>query len=150
MHTLRFTPRAYAAILLPVAITIPLAQAQSRKSWLDYAGGADSSHYFPLSGINKSNVGQLEIAWQYKEGGAGFNPIVAGNQIYVLTQTNALAALDAATGKEIWIHANLTGITAHGINYWESKDHKDRRLIFAINSFLQEIDANTGKSISTF
>jgi quinoprotein glucose dehydrogenase len=150
MHIFRFIARAYPAILLSVAIASPLAQAQSRKSWLDYAGGADSSHYFPLSGINKSNVGQLEVAWQYKEGGAGFNPIVAGNQIYVLTQTNALAALDATTGKEIWIHANLAGITARGVNYWESKDHKDRRLIFSINSFLQEIDANTGKSIATF
>ena len=37
-----------------------------------------------------------------------------------------------------------------GINYWESKDRKDRRLIFQINHSLQEIDARTGKSILTF
>jgi hypothetical protein len=30
-----------------------------------------------------------------------------------------------------------------GINYWESQDHKDRRLIFSINSYLQEIDAGS-------
>jgi quinoprotein glucose dehydrogenase len=142
--------RASWVILLVAIIAIPSAEAQGRKSWLDYAGGPDGSHYAPLKEINKSNVNQLEMAWNYPQGAAGFNPIVAGNAIYVLTQTNALAALDATTGKEIWIHANLAGITARGLNYWESKDRKDRRLIFAINSYLQEIDANTGKSIATF
>ncbi len=51
---------------------------------------------------------------------------------------------------EIWIHAELTGIAPRGINYWESKDRKDRRLIFQRNSYLEEIDARTGKSILTF
>jgi quinoprotein glucose dehydrogenase len=36
------------------------------------------------------------------------------------------------------------------MNYWESKDGKDRRLIFSINDYLQEIDAATGKSIVKF
>ena len=55
-----------------------------------------------------------------------------------------------ATGKEIWVHEGLNGITSKGINYWESADGKDRRLIFAVDSFLQEIDARTGKTIPTF
>ena len=37
-----------------------------------------------------------------------------------------------------------------GINYWESKDRSDRRLLFQMNSYLQAIDARTGKSIMTF
>ena len=41
-------------------------------------------------------------------------------------------------------------MTSRGINYWQSEDGKDRRLLFSINSFLQEIDARTGKSIPTF
>ena len=45
------------------------------------------------------------------------------------------------TGKEIWVHDGLNGITSKGINYWESEDGKDRRLIFSVDSFLQEIDA---------
>ena len=140
----------HLAALLSAAVAVHIAPAQSRKDWLDYAGGPDGSHYSPLKEINKSNVNQLEVAWNYTKGTTGFNPIVVGNAIYVLTDTSALAALDATTGKEIWIHANLAGITARGINYWESKDHKDRRLIFSINSFLQEIDADTGKSIASF
>jgi quinoprotein glucose dehydrogenase len=70
--------------------------------------------------------------------------------MYLLARNNSLEALDAATGKEIWIHADLQGIAPRGINYWESKDRKDRRLIFQRNSYLEEIDAATGKSILTF
>ena len=70
--------------------------------------------------------------------------------MYVLARNSSLVALDATTGKEIWIHENLPGMTNRGIAYWESKDRKDRRLIFAMNDYLQEIDARTGKSILTF
>ncbi|MDE3195384.1 MAG: PQQ-binding-like beta-propeller repeat protein, partial [Acidobacteriota bacterium] len=34
--------------------------------------------------------------------------------------------------------------------FWQSKDGRDRRLIFAINNHLEEIDARTGRSILTF
>src|ERR1700688_4886862 len=111
MRPTEFIARTRWIVLLSALIAIQSASAQRRKSWLDYGGGADGSHYSPLNAINKSNVNQLEMAWNYTQGSAGFNPIVAGNVIYVLTQTQALAALDAATGKEIWIHANLAGIT---------------------------------------
>ena len=39
---------------------------------------------------------------------------------------------------------------SRGINYWQSADGKDKRLLFSINSYLQAIDATTGKSILTF
>jgi quinoprotein glucose dehydrogenase len=38
----------------------------------------------------------------------------------------------------------------HGINYWESKDRSERRLLYSNNNLLQAIDATTGKSIMTF
>ena len=120
---------------------------------MDYGGGPDSSHFVDLNQINKSNVKQLQVAWTYPTGDSRsylFNPIVVDNIMYVLARNSSLVALDAATGKEIWIHANLPGLTTRGIAYWESKDRKDRRLIFAMNNFLQEIDARTGKSILGF
>ena len=68
----------------------------------------------------------------------------------MLARNSSLVALNAATGREIWIHENLPGLSTRGISYWASKDQKDRRPIFAMNNFLQEIDAVTGKSILTF
>jgi len=140
--------------VLLVSLFIELAAAgQNHKTWMDYGGGLDSSHYVALTQINKSNVNQLKIAWTYPTGDNRsylFNPIIVDNVMYVLARNSSLVALDAATGKEIWIHENLPGLTSRGITYWESKDRKDRRLIFTMNNFLQQIDARTGKSILTF
>ena len=62
-------------------------------------------------------------------------------------------ALDATTGKELWTHPTApktTLITNRGINYWESSDRSDRRLLFAADNFMEEIDARTGASILDF
>jgi quinoprotein glucose dehydrogenase len=121
--------------------------------WKDYAGASDSSKFVSLTEINKSNVSQLKIAWTYPTGDTlnyQFNPVIVDNVMYVLAKNNSLVALNATTGEEIWIHANLRSISRRGINYWESADRSDRRLLFQMNNFLQAIDAKTGKSILTF
>jgi quinoprotein glucose dehydrogenase len=143
-------------VLLSLAVGMSVlsgAGEQDHKQWADYGGGPDSSHFVALDQINRSNVSQLQVAWVYptEDNHAYlFNPIVVDDVMYVLAKNSSLVALDAATGKEIWIHANLPGLTTRGIAYWESKDRKDRRLIFAINDYLEEIDARTGKSVLTF
>jgi quinoprotein glucose dehydrogenase len=128
------------------------AHAQNR-SWADYGGEPDNSHFTELHQITKANVSKLKVAWTYPtqdNGGYMFNPVVSGRMMYVLARNNSLVALDATTGKEIWVHEKLAGIAARGINYWQSKDGSDKRLIFQIHNQLQEIDASTGKSILTF
>ena len=112
--------------------------------------GSDSSNFKDLTQITKDNVGKLEVAWFYPYAAATFSPVFARDVLYGLGRNSSLVALDATTGKEIWIHEGLNGITSKGINYWESADGKDRRLIFTVDSFLQEIDAATGKSILSF
>ncbi|MEP6602238.1 MAG: PQQ-binding-like beta-propeller repeat protein, partial [Nitrospirota bacterium] len=143
-----------AMLSLAMGMTFLLAAAeQNHKQWKDYGGGPDSSHFVALDQIKKSNVSQLQVAWVYptEDNHAYlFNPIVVDNVMYVLAKKSSLVALDAATGKEIWIHENLPGLTTRGIAYWESRNRKDRRLIFTINDYLQEIDARTGKSVLTF
>jgi quinoprotein glucose dehydrogenase len=68
--------------------------------------------------------------------------------MYVLAKDNTIVALDAASGKLLWVHENGRGpITTRGINYWESKDRSDRRLLYSFENRLQAIDARTGKSI---
>lgn len=123
------------------------------RGWRDYSGGPDASKFVSFTQINKGNVHQMQVAWAYPTGDENpylFNPVVVDNTMYVLAKNNSLVALDASTGKEIWIHENLRGIAARGINYWESKDRQDRRLVFQMNNYLQEIDARTGKSILSF
>ncbi len=145
----------FARMLLPLvtaalAVGIGAGATRSNKWWRDNLGGPDSSNFVFSDQIKKSNVSQLDVVWFYPYAAIGFNPIVVDDVMYLLGRGSSLIALDAATGKELWIHEGLTGITSRGVNYWESDDGKDRRLLFSINSFLQEIDARTGKSILTF
>lgn len=121
--------------------------------WRDYGGRPDQSKYVVMADITKANVSQLQVAWTYPTGDERsyqFNPIVANGVMYVLAKTNSLVALDVATGKELWIHANLRGIVGRGINYWESSDGSERRLLLMMENTLQAIDARTGKSILNF
>ncbi|WP_216847105.1 PQQ-binding-like beta-propeller repeat protein [Granulicella sp. L60] len=125
-------------------------------TWNDFEGGPDSSQYSSLKQIDKSNVSQLQQAWFYPAGDNGLlfgsNPIVVDNVMYVIGKSNNIVALNAATGQEIWVHdtGHARSITSRGINYWESKDRKDRRLLFSTNDKLHAIDASTGKTIDTF
>src|SRR5436190_2224266 len=135
-----------AALLLDVAA----AAGPSDKWWPDFGANAASSHFVESEQITRSNVAQLEVAWFYPYGQTGFNPIVVDGVMYVLGRNNSLIALDAASGKEIWIHERLNGITSRGINYWASPEGKDRRLVFAINGYMQAIDARSGESIRSF
>lgn len=124
--------------------------AARSKEWPDYAGGPDGSRYMALGQITKENVTKLGVVWSYPHAETGFNPIVAHGVVYTKARNKSIVAVDAATGKELWVHDGLTGMTERGMNYWESKDGKDRRLIFSLADYLQEIDATTGKSIRTF
>jgi quinoprotein glucose dehydrogenase len=132
--------------------TADAAAPVQHHNWYEYGGGPDQSKYSDLTQITKANVDQLQPAWIYSPGDAGgnFNPIVVDDVMYVVAKGQSLIALDATTGKELWIHAHLTGINTRGINYWESKDRKDRRLLIVLNNTLQAIDATTGKSILNF
>ncbi len=146
---------AVLASLLLVSLA-PGADSPKKRytTWSDYGGSADSMQYSALTQINKSNVGRLELAWSYPVPGStgrfGFNPLIVDNVMYVLGKDRAIVALDAVTGKEIWTHPVEGNPTDRGINYWESPDRSDRRLIFSASSFLQQIDARTGRTVTTF
>ena len=132
------------------------AFAQDHATWRDYGGASDAAQYSSLAQINRSNVKQLKIAWSYPTGDTNkyfFNPLEVDGVLYVLARNNSIVALDAASGKEIWVHpspADTKLITSRGINYWESKDRSDRRLLFASNHFLRAIDARTGQTVASF
>ena len=129
--------------------------AAPHTTWSDYGGGPDASQYSALTQINRSNVGTLQVAWKYPTGDASgylFNPIVVDGVMFVQAKGGSIAALDAATGKERWVYQNSPAgrITSRGMNYWESKDRKERRLLFSSGQFLHAIDAVTGEPIPSF
>lgn len=130
--------------------------AEAYRDWSDYGGAADSAQYSALTQINRENVRRLRPVWTYATGDGrkySFNPLIAHGLMYVMAKDNSIVALKAATGVEVWVHKTEPGtklITNRGINYWESKDGSERRLLFAVNNFLQAIDARTGEPITQF
>ncbi|MBS1239534.1 MAG: pyrroloquinoline quinone-dependent dehydrogenase [Proteobacteria bacterium] len=125
--------------------------------WDASGGGADSSQYSALDQINKANVGKLELAWTFKTGpgqGPHFNPLLANGNMYILVSVgrgiSALVALDPVTGAEKWRKQYDGGASNRGMNYWQSKDGKDKRLLFMMNGSITAVSAETGEKIASF
>jgi glucose dehydrogenase len=125
--------------------------AKPYTTWTSYSGGAHSSQFSALNQINKSNVAQLEVVWTFPVTGTViFNPLIVDGVMYVQAANNTLAALDAATGKERWRKQMPGTFGARGMNYWESPDRKDRRILFLAGGHLTAISAETGDVVPTF
>src|ERR1700743_1722181 len=96
------------AFMLVVVCTGIASAQRARATWSDYLGGPDSSHYSALKQINASNVSKLEVAWSYDTGddqSYTFSPLVVDNVAYFAAKQGSLVAVDATTGKELWVHS---------------------------------------------
>ena len=159
----------FAAVLTALVWTGAMAAQQNQYSWVhrttwsDYLGGPDSSHFSGLRQINTSNVKQLQVAWRFATGDHmryTFNPIVVDNIAYLDADKGSLVAVNASTGKQLWVHSFATKAgqptyfsaisSLRGITFWQSKNGKDQRLIVEGNGYLQEINARTGKLVDSF
>src|ERR1700726_4836811 len=144
---------ALAASLFSVAAwAIPQDTQQLHSTWSTYRGNPDSSHFSSLTQINRANVGKLAVAWSYDAGNERayeFNPIVVGNIMYVIAWHTDIVALDARTGKQLWVHHPKSmgqRLEVHrGINFWQSKGGSDKRLFIAFDNHLEAIDGSTGE-----
>src|SRR5262249_48382556 len=130
----------------------------------------------PLTQIDKSNIAQLQVAWEYHTGdvsdGSGgrrksafeTTPIVADGTMYLTTPFNRVVALDPETGREKWSFDPKVdlqtpyseGLINRGVTQWTdpSKAGGDacRRRIFlaTIDARLFALDAASGQSCIDF
>jgi quinoprotein glucose dehydrogenase len=145
-----------AVLLVGVALSAGPPTDQSHTTWNTYLGNPDSSHYSALKQIDLSNVDKLQVAWSYDIGNDHsyeFNPIVVGKTMFVMAHRTSIVALDATTGRELWVYhsKNAPAIEMHrGINYWQSPDGSDQRLFIPFSNRLEAIDARTGELIKSF
>jgi quinoprotein glucose dehydrogenase len=121
-------------------------------TWREYAGSADSMQYSAHDQINAGNVAALERAWFFPVPGEPerlvFNPLIVDDVIYVAGEKGVVVALDAATGAPRWTSTEVTA--ERGMAYWENADRSDRRLILTAAGGIREIDATTGRLITSF
>lgn len=154
-------PRSVAIGLIALIACCTLGAAPAVKpapdtDWREYLGDSGRSHYSPLAQVDRGNVGQLELAWEYRTGDAGemqTNPLIVGGTLYGITASGGIFALDAATGKERWRWNDAENPkpakrVVRGLTYWEKGD--DKRLLFAAASYLYAVEARTGMAITSF
>jgi glucose dehydrogenase len=97
--TWRISPRRSVPHLHHAAV------CQADGNWITFGRDYSSQRFAPLDKINRSNVARLAPAWVYQLGTVGStqtHPIVVDGVMYVTMPGNDVAALNAATGQEIW------------------------------------------------
>ncbi len=148
------------AVFLGVLWSIPALGADPEDAdWPAYLGDKGRSLYSSLDEINRENVSQLEVAWTYETGDQAeyqANNLIVDGVLYTPSPSRKIIALDAATGKEIWIWdpaAERSGkgrARQRGLAYWQNESGGERRLFTGVGGFLFAVDPKTGETIREF
>ncbi|HEY6329678.1 MAG TPA: pyrroloquinoline quinone-dependent dehydrogenase [Blastocatellia bacterium] len=140
--------------------------------WPSYGANSRNTKYSPLDQINPANVKSLKVAWAWDSPdlalieqnsnlytlGYEATPLMIGGVLYVSTSLSEVAAIDARTGKTIWVydpetykspHPTNLGFVHRGVAYWT--DGKSERIfIGTADAYLVAIDAKTGHAVDDF
>ena len=122
--------------------------------WRHYLGDPGRSHFSTLSQITTENVQSLKVAWEYESADFGqmqMNPIVVDSMLFGVSAALRAFALDARTGKEIWVFGDSLKTwysTSRGVSYWKSGS--DKRIFYTLGSDLWALDARTGLPVTSF
>lgn len=170
--------RSLLKIYLASAFILLLISCNSNKrqlyaNWNVYGGTKDALHYSSLIEVDTNNVTRLQIAWEYHTGDADTllrtqiqcNPIIIDSVLYATTAKMKLFALNAATGKQLWLFdpvaflssdtnvqsklSNIFSNTGRGVTYW-TDGKNDKRIFYTAGYYLICVDAITGKAVKSF
>jgi quinoprotein glucose dehydrogenase len=143
------------AFVIGAALLAPAAHAQQDAvdpaDWSRYARDLAGTRFSPLDQIDTGNVGSLDVAWTFRlrpEGGAGLLggtvPLVIDGIMY-LPLGNAVVALEAHTGKELWRHPVTGGMARRGVSYWPGDGTLKPRLFYSTGSAITAISPADGR-----
>jgi quinoprotein glucose dehydrogenase len=161
--------------LCAACIVVSGSSNAAADDWPHYGRDAGGSRWSPLTQIDRSNVRQLAIAWQYRTGELGQDarhgdkltfeatPVLWRDTLYLSTGFGGAFAVDAGTGRELWRFDSevprdigFAEITSRGVSVWEDPtrdddaDCKARVYLGNIVGKLYALDAATGKRCSDF
>jgi quinohemoprotein ethanol dehydrogenase len=124
------------------------------RDWPGVGRTYGEQHFSPLAQIDQANVGRLKLAW-YQDldtTNSVSQPVEVGGTLYFATGVSVVHAVDAKSGKTLWIFDPHAGERAgkalryfwgtRGVSWWNGKVYvgtADGRLI--------AIDARSGKQV---
>ncbi len=129
--------------------------------WPVYRGDPKGNQYAAIAQIHAANVHRLQPAWVYRTGDANqrstmhVNPVVVNGVMYVTTPALKAIALDAATGRELWVFdparyndGTVVRLRNRGVAYW--KGAEGERIFHFVRDRVYAIDARSGALIPSF
>jgi quinoprotein glucose dehydrogenase len=154
-------------LIAPVISPIP-----PRSEWPTHGGTNANARYSSLDQITRDNVRRLRIAWRWTSPDEELmarqpqirtwlnqaTPLMIGGVLYVSTSASQVAAIDAISGRTLWVHDPKIwihgtppnfGFVHRGVAYWT--DGRDARILIGTgNAYLIALDARTGAPITSF
>ena len=130
--------RLQVRIVGPNCFGLPPAQ-----EWLSYGHDPGGLRFSSLNQINRTNVDQLQRAWTYQVPafpGGGIvafenTPLMIDDVLYFAVPTGQAIAVDAETGKQLWVFDPLSGVSEQpnpvpnrGVAYWRASGARSRIL----------------------
>jgi quinoprotein glucose dehydrogenase len=156
MHTAGKT--GLAALVAVAAVTGAQAKVSIPDGdWRTINRDLAATRYSPLKQIDRANVSKLTTAWSYPmRGNNTASPLVIAGVMY-LPAANRVVALDADTGKEIWVHAEPRDpalardvISTRGVGYWPGDARNPARILVMRGTHMIALDAKTGELVASF
>ena len=140
-------------------------------NWLHHGSDHASTKYIPLDQINRDNFSELEVAWtwgsadylidedlRYFTGDYRATPIFVNGVVYMTTNQGQVAALDAASGEQLWLYdpesyqygpPQVPTVQTRGIEYWTDGDI-ERIFLATLGKQLVSIIPATGEPDPNF
>jgi quinoprotein glucose dehydrogenase len=123
--------------------------------WPTYGHDAGGMRFSPLKQITPANVANLQVAWTYhlKPGGSAGDfrsseatPLVIDGIMYTGSPYGQVVALDATTGKQVWVYQLPAGTPAtRGVEYFPGDKQTPAQIVVGTNEGkLFTLDAKTG------
>jgi alcohol dehydrogenase (cytochrome c) len=146
---LRAQERAQETTRSYVAVTDAMLQKPDAGDWLSWRRTLDGWGYSPLTQINRTNVGQLRMAWAHGlgPGNQEGTPLVHNGVMYVPDPGDHILAIDVKTGDTIWeyrrkLPEGTRGKTDRAIAIWGNTIINS-----SSDNFIYALDARTGKLV---
>jgi quinoprotein glucose dehydrogenase len=124
------------------------------QTWQRSHGDNSGMRYSSLRQINRDNVTNLQVAWTYHSNDKGnaleCNPIIVRDMMFTPTPGDAIVAVNAATGAELWRFKPDGRPAFRGLIYWPGERGAKERVMFCAGKSLYALDPATGQPIAGF
>lgn len=131
----------------PRPVTDAMLHNPEAGSWLHWRGTEDAQGYSRLDQINRSNAGQLQLAWSWALPPGAFEsaPLVHDGVMYVPNPGAGVSALDAATGDVLWEYKrSYTPVDLSGEPMRSLALYGDKVFINTPDAHIVALNAKTG------